>query len=54
MEAEARRLSGSDNNPYHALGLFFRSFFFISMTEKVGDLPMNDALKGLDNPVSKI
>lgn len=53
MEAEARRLSGSDDNPYHALGLFFRSFFFVSMTEKVGDLPMSDALKGLDNPSPK-
>src|ERR1700750_81853 len=34
MEAEARRLAGSDNNPYHALGLFFRAFFFVNMTEK--------------------
>ena len=29
MEAEARRLAGSDNNPYNALGLFFRAFFFL-------------------------
>ena len=36
MEAEARRLAGTDDNPYHALGLFFRSFFFMNMTEKVG------------------
>jgi len=49
MEAEARRLAGSDNNPYHALGLFFRAFFFVSMSEKVGDLPMTDALQGLNN-----
>ena len=53
MEAEARRLAGTDDNPYHALGLFFRSFFFINMTEKVGDLPMYDALKGLENPAPK-
>ncbi len=50
MEAEARRLAGSDNNPYHALGLFMRAFFFVNMTEKVGDLPMKDALQGLSNP----
>src|SRR5258705_9447720 len=49
MESEARRLAGSDNNPYHALGLFFRAFFFVNMSEKVGDLPMTEALQGLNN-----
>lgn len=53
MEAEARRLAGSDNNPYHALGLFFRSFFFVNMSEKVGDLPMTEALQGLGNTMPK-
>ncbi len=53
MESEAKRLAGSDNNPYHALGLFFRSYFFMHMTQKVGDLPMIDALKGLDKPSPK-
>ncbi|HMH34814.1 MAG TPA: SusD/RagB family nutrient-binding outer membrane lipoprotein [Puia sp.] len=49
MESEARRAAGSDNNPYHALGFFFRAFFFVSMSEKVGDLPMTEALQGLKN-----
>ena len=53
MEAEARRLAGSDNNPYHALGLFFRAFFFVNMSEKVGDLPMREALQGLNNTMPK-
>jgi hypothetical protein len=53
MEAEARRLAGTDNNPYHALGLFFRAYFFVTMSEKVGDLPMTEALQGLDNPAPK-
>lgn len=53
MEREARRLAGSDDNPYHALGLFFRAFFFVSMSEKVGDLPMTEALQGLSNPSPK-
>lgn len=53
MEKEARRLAGSDNNPYHALGLFFRAYFFVNMSEKVGDLPMTEALAGLDNPAPK-
>jgi len=49
MESEARRAAGNDNNPYHALGLFFRAFFFTDMTEKVGDLPVTAALQGLGN-----
>ena len=53
METEARRLAGSDSNPYHALGLFFRAFFFVSMSEKVGDLPMTEALQGLNNTTPK-
>jgi len=53
MEAEAKRAVGSDNNPYHALGLFLRAFFFVNMSEKVGDLPMTDALKGTANTAPK-
>ena len=53
METEAKRLAGSDDNPYHALGLFFRSFFFVNMSMKVGDLPMNEALQGVNNPTPK-
>jgi len=53
MESEAKRLAGSDNNPYHALGLFFRAFLFVDMSEKVGDLPMTDALHGISNIAPK-
>jgi hypothetical protein len=53
MEAAARKATGSDNNPYHALGLFLRSFFFVSMSEKVGDVPMTEALQGLNNIAPK-
>ncbi|MBZ5856575.1 SusD/RagB family nutrient-binding outer membrane lipoprotein [Flavihumibacter profundi] len=53
MEKEANRLAGSDNNPYHALGLLFRSFFFVDMSQKVGDVPMNEALQGIENPAPK-
>jgi len=50
MEALANKAyGGSDNNPYHALGLFARAFFFVSMSEKVGDLPMTEALQGVNN-----
>jgi hypothetical protein len=52
MEKEASKASG-DNNPYSALAKFFKAYFFIKMTLQVGDLPMSDALKGLDNQTPK-
>ena len=52
MENEAKKASG-DNNPYSALAKVFKAFFFIKMTLLVGDLPMSEALKGLDNPTPK-
>jgi Starch-binding associating with outer membrane len=53
MEKEAKKAAGSDDNPYSALAKFFKAYFFIKMTMQVGDLPMTDALKGLDNPTPK-
>ena len=53
MEATASKLAGSDNNPYHALGLFLRAFFFVNMSEKVGDIPMTEALQGINNIAPK-
>lgn len=48
MEEEAKRVGEPDVNAYTALGKFFRAFFFYRMTNLVGDLPMADALKGLE------
>lgn len=53
METTASKLAGSDNNPYRALGLFLRSYFFVNMSEKVGDVPMTDALQGINNIAPK-
>ena len=50
MEEEAKRAGNADVNPYSALGKFFRAFFFFRMTNLVGDLPMTEALKGLETP----
>jgi hypothetical protein len=36
-------------NPYSALGKFLRAYYYNDMTLKVGDLPLTDALKGLEN-----
>ncbi len=52
MEKEAAKVSG-DNNPYSALAKFFKAYIFVNMSLKVGDLPMTDALKGLDNQTPK-
>jgi Starch-binding associating with outer membrane len=50
METAAKSAAGgSDNNPYNALGKFFRAYFFVSMSLKVGDLPMTQALQGTSN-----
>jgi hypothetical protein len=50
MEEEAVRVGLPETNAYTAIGKFARAFFFYRMTSLVGDLPMNDALKGLDAP----
>ncbi len=51
MEEEAIRGGGKDVNPYSALGKFFRAYFYFRMTRQVGDLPLDEALQGLENPV---
>lgn len=53
MEEEATRAGNAEVNPYSALGKFFRAFFFYRMTNLVGDLPMTEALSGLNNPNPK-
>jgi len=49
MEEEALALGASAVNPYAALGKFLRAYFYVRMTQRVGDLPLDDALQGLDN-----
>lgn len=49
MEEEAIRSGAEPVNPYSALGKFFRAFFFDEMTKRVGDLPMKQALAGIEN-----
>jgi hypothetical protein len=48
MEEEAKKAGAPDVNPYSALGKFFRAYHFNNMTARVGDLPLDDALKGLE------
>jgi hypothetical protein len=46
MESQAALAAGTTNTPYHALGKFFRAFYYYQMTMKVGDLPLTQALQG--------
>lgn len=47
MEDEATKIGAAAQNPYSALGKFFRAFFYYDLTMRVGDLPLTDAVKGL-------
>ncbi|MBD2701476.1 SusD/RagB family nutrient-binding outer membrane lipoprotein [Spirosoma sp. BT702] len=49
MEEEAKRTGLPDVNAYSALGKFFRAYYFVNMSQRVGDIPLNDALKGQSN-----
>lgn len=49
MEQQAAATGGAAINPYEALGKFFRAYLFSKMTLEMGDIPMTQALKGLDN-----
>ena len=53
MEEEAKKLGLADVNGYAALGKFFRAYLFDQMSKRVGDLPMTDALKGIENIAPK-
>jgi hypothetical protein len=49
MEQEALNAGAAAVNPYNALGKFFRAYFFTKMSLQLGDIPMTDALKGINN-----
>ena len=49
MEEEALNTGAKSLNPYSALGKFFRAYFYVRMTQQVGDLPLEEALQGLED-----
>ena len=53
MEEEALKGGAAAVNPYSALGKFFRAYHFVNMSQKVGDLPLSEALNGLENTTPK-
>jgi hypothetical protein len=46
MENAAATGTTASNNAYHALGKFFRAYFFTKMSLQMGDIPMTQALQG--------
>ncbi len=53
MDIEAKKAGKPDVNPYSALGKFLRAYYFNLMSQKLGDLPLSDALKGEANTAPK-
>lgn len=49
MEEEALRSGADEVNPYSAVGKYLRAVFFTRMAQRVGDLPLEEALLGLEN-----
>jgi len=49
MEDEAKKIQLPDVNPYSALAKFLKAYCFTKMSLEMGDIPMKDALLGLEN-----
>jgi hypothetical protein len=49
MEDEAKKMQLPEVNCYSALAKFLKAYFFTKMSLEMGDIPLNDALKGLAN-----
>lgn len=49
MEEEAANSGLPALNPYEALAKFFKAYFFTKMSLEMGDIPMTEALQGINN-----
>ncbi len=49
MEQQAIAAGSPTVNQYEAIGKFFRAYFFSKMSLEMGDIPMTQALQGLNN-----
>lgn len=49
MEEEAKKAGLPDQNPYSSLGKFFKAYIYDQMSKRTGDLPMSEALMGIEN-----
>jgi hypothetical protein len=53
MEEEASALGLPEVNCYEAMAKFFKAYFFTKMSLEMGDIPMTEALEGLNNLTPK-
>ena len=52
MEAEATKAGGASVNPYSAIGKFLKAYYYYNLTSLMGDVPLSEAVKGLDGQFS--
>lgn len=50
MELEAKKGASTDVNPYSAISKFLKAYYFNLMSQKMGDIPLSQALQGGSNP----
>lgn len=53
MEQEAIKSGAGDVNPYGAIAKFLKAYYFHSMSQKFGDIPLSEALLGSENTQPK-
>lgn len=46
MDVEAKKAGNPDLNPYSAIGKFLKAYYFNLMSQKLGDVPLSEALQG--------
>src|SRR6478609_2187684 len=53
MDIELKNANHAGLNPYNAIGKFLRAYYYNLMSQKLGDLPMTEALQGPNNTAPK-
>ena len=53
MYLEGKNAGKNELNPYNALGKFLNAYYFNIMSQKMGDVPLSEALKAEKNPAPK-
>jgi len=53
MEKEAKGLGMKSENVYDAMAKFLKAYYFTKMSLEMGDIPMSEALKGVNNLTPK-
>ncbi len=52
METEAINSGAAKVNPYSAIGKFLKAYYYYNLTSLMGDIPMSEAVKGLEGVFS--